>query len=407
VSRATATAGDRVVTPGDLVTKSRRVGVILDCEDGKYTVLSAKGTEVWKPEDCRRGGNPATGVTYAIRALEVVKGRESKAVTDLEVLRRTDAKQRALITRVAHTQGTSHGLDTRLDDMLSRHGLDRRPVPMHRWVAVHLRHTYTGSSPAAGVGSLLGTDTYATLGRVPQRIVVDKVRLVQMPVEELPFRDLAECTCETDAPDPAAVEAQLQTLVRIGAGWETTVLGQRMAFTSESRSGGTCRHNDVFAAMTTWEAVFPDAELIAAPSGVPTWQVGDRVRITRTAHGLEQGWEFNVTGVRESDGRLFAASDEHPREGRNWIIRPENCVRMNVRIGDEVVVTQEHLSLALGARFEVTALTETGETGPRGLRYEGRRVSSGLPDDLGWTMRRDMVERVEVAAARVTEMSPF
>jgi hypothetical protein len=80
---------------------------------------------------------------------------------------------------------------------------------------------------------------------------------------------------------------------------------------------------------------------------------------------------------------------------------------MNVRIGDEVVVTQEHLSLALGARFEVTALTETGETGPRGLRYEGRRVSSGLPDDLGWTMRRDMVERVEVAAARVTEMSPF
>src|SRR6476620_3082629 len=118
VSRAAT--GDILVTPGDLVTRSRRVGVILDVGDGKYTVLSAKGTEVWKPEDCRRGGNPATGVTYAVRALEVVKNRESKAVTDLEVLRRMDSQQRALITRVAHTQGTSHGLDSRLDDMLER-----------------------------------------------------------------------------------------------------------------------------------------------------------------------------------------------------------------------------------------------------------------------------------------------
>jgi len=386
VSRA-ATVGDNLVTPGDLVTRSRRVGVILDVADGKYTVLSAKGTEVWKPEDCRRGGNPATGVTYAVRALEVVKNRESKAVTDLEVLRRMDSQQRALITRVAHTQGTAHGLNSELDDMLARNGLERRPVPMHRWVAIHARHIYDGTTPATSVGAVMGTDIYQTFGRVPQRIVADRIRMIQMPSETLPFRTVDECTCESECPPIEAVQAQWEQTARLGPGWRTEILGHRMAFTTESRSGNGCRHQTALSQVATWEEAFPAATPFPIPltdHSLEAFRAGDTVRITRNGHEMQAGWEFTVESVR-SDGRLIGRSEEHTRYG-HYIIRPRNCVRVNVRVGDQVRVTVRHSGLAVGETFTVTAETASGGT----LMYECTNAT-GMP---GWLVQRRYVERV-------------
>lgn len=400
----TATVGDRLVTPGDLVTRSRRVGVILEVSDGKYTVLSAKGTEVWKPEDCRRGGNPATGVTYAVRALEVVKDRESKAVTDLEVLRRMDSQQRALITRVAHSQGTAHGLDSRLDDMLARNGLERRPVPMHRWVAIHARHIYDGTTPATSVGAVMGTDVYQTFGRVPQRIVADRIRMIQMPTETLPFRSVDECTCESECPPIEAVQAQWENTARLGAGWRTEILGLRMAFTTESRSGNGCRHQTALSAVATWEEAFPDATPFPVPltdHSLEAFLPGDTVRITRSGHEMQVGWEFTVESVR-TDGRLVGRSDEHTRFA-HYVIRQANCVRVNIRVGDRVQVVHSHSGLAVGETFTVTAETQSGRT----LMYECTNVT-GMP---GWLVQRQYVERVTnlspTPPAPVADDEPF
>jgi hypothetical protein len=367
--------------------------VILDASDGKYTVLSAKGTEVWKPEDCRRGGNPATGVTYAVRALEVVKTREAAATTDLEVLRRSDARQRELITRVAHTQGSAHGLDSRLDDMLARNGLERRPVPMHRWVAIHARHIFDGTTPATSVGAVLGTDVYQTFGRVPQRIVADRIRMIQMPSETLPFRTVDECTCESECPPIEAVQAQWENTARLGPGWRTEILGHRMAFTTESRSGNGCRHQTALSQVATWEEAFPAATpfpVTLTDHSLAAYLPGDTVRITRNGHEMQVGWEFRVESVR-SDGRLIGRSDEHTTYG-HYVIRPANCVRVNIRVGDQVRVTTRHSGLAVGETFTVTAETVSGNT----LMYECTNVG-GMP---GWLVQRQHVERV-------TNLSPI
>ena len=106
---------------------------------------------------------------------------------------------------------------------------------------------------------------------------------------------------------------------------------------------------------------------------------------------MQVGWEFSVESVR-SDGRLVGRSEEHTTYG-HYIIRPANCVRLNVRVGDRVRVTRNHGGVGVGETFTVTGETQNRDT----LQYECTNAG-GMP---GWLVTRQYVERIEV-----TNLSP-
>jgi hypothetical protein len=177
-----------------------------------------------------------------------------------------------------------------------------------------------------------------------------------------------------------------------------------MAFTTESRSGNGCRHQTALSAVATWEEAFPDATPFPVPltdHSLEAFLPGDTVRITRSGHEMQVGWEFTVESVR-SDGRLVGRSDEHTTFA-HYVIRQANCVRVNIRVGDRIRVIRSHSGLAVGETFTVTAETESGRT----LMYECTNVT-GMP---GWLVQRQYVERVTnlspTPPAPVADDEPF
>lgn len=259
---------DRDVTPlvpGDVLVKKRRVGLVLAVDGMEVQVLTAKGTETWAKMDCRRGdpANP-NAVTYGVRALEAAKTVEHEAVTALEVLRRADRMKRATITRVAHDQGTSHGLNSELDDLLERHGLDRRPTLFVRTLVAQVRTTFTGVEADRNSTWPLDGDRYAVLGRTAPHAVVDRLRVLSMDGARTSFDRLANCTCGTDTDLPTEQEMRDQWRRLNGAPnhWRLEILRWRMLYVVEARSGRGCQHQSDLSTSRAWEELMPDAEAL-------------------------------------------------------------------------------------------------------------------------------------------------
>lgn len=252
---------------GDVLVKKRRVGIVLALNGMDVQVLTARGTETWAKTDCRRGDPAnAVAVTYAVRALEAAKATEQAAVQALEHLRERDSAQRTRIEQVAHRQGNSHGLDHRLDDLLERNGLARRPTLMVRTLAVHVRYTYIGSTADRSATWPLDGDRYATLGSLSPHAIVDRVRVFSMNATQASFARYTDCTCEgeEDRPTPEQVVDQMRRSLPLPGTWTSEVVGYRLLYVAEQRTGESCRHYQNLAQINTWEQILPDAPPLIA-----------------------------------------------------------------------------------------------------------------------------------------------
>jgi hypothetical protein len=377
--------------PGDVIRLGRRVGVVLDDPSlVDVRVVAAMGVETWPLADIATSTALDTGTAYAVRALEQAKGAETMATKALTEYGDRFAQRKRQITKIAHKEGPGHGLGRGLDRLLSENGLDPRPQPFTRFVALLMRVTYTGTGSSLNDRgrSPLYADQYSITGRFVPQIAMQRVVVIDMPATNLSFNNHDQCTCEAegspDLPTRAQVLDRFRQSIAWGNDWAWEVLDHKMVYVSGQEN---CPHAARVSRVGTQISVlFPDA-----PSLTPVIEpehdikVGDVVEITEAHDGMEQGWRFTVTSCDYDEGHLNGTSPEHTRyEGTRiyeWSIEREYCKRVTPRIGERVYLTQDSLGLRQGQGLIVVAPPWQSPSGPR---LSGTRVD--LSDHFVYTV---------------------
>lgn len=301
---------------GEIVRIGRKVGAVLDVLPEGLQVITAHGLDVW-PLECERSTATATATAYVARYLQQVSDEVDTANISLEALTRADRNHRRLIQRVAHSQGDSHGIDSTLDDLLERHGLERRPVQITRVLGVEMEWRTNGTRSQYSSDTPMASNSYAWGGNIPAQAVISRIVAVNVVnTKPLSFDRASNCTCDedTDLPTDEEIVTAHRNALGLLAGFDPpVVLRKRMLYVQENRSGAQCRHvgraND---RPTTLDMAFPDPEVERARAA-RSWvaveygsqlSIGDTVRANRASGAVQVGWEFEVYGAPDYSDRI-------------------------------------------------------------------------------------------------------